>query len=178
MKNIILIGFMGSGKTTVGRRLSYRIKRTMIDTDKQIEKEQEMSVAQIFREKGESHFRDLETECLRNLIQAGRSEIISTGGGIPLRPENRDYLKTLGTVIFLKVTANTILERLEHDMTRPLLQGENPRSKIEEMLLLRNPSYLDAADLIIEVDGKSFDMILDEIEEALRANETFSDKWT
>jgi len=174
MKNIILIGFMGSGKTTVGRRLSYRLKQTMTDTDKLIEKEQKQSIAEIFSQFGEQHFRDLETECIKQLIETAKTEIVSTGGGMPLRLENRKLLKELGCVIFLRVKADSVFERLKNDTSRPLLQGDNPQEKIREMLEIRNPAYMDTADIIIDVDDKTFDMILDEIEEVLKQYETVS----
>ena len=167
MSNIILIEFMGSGKTTIGRRLSYRLKQTMTDTDKLIEKQQNMTIPELFELYGEKKFRDLETQSIEYLLRTVKNEVISTGGGMPIRPENRTLLKELGCVIFLRVRPETIIERLKNDTTRPLLRGENPELKIAAMLQERNPAYLETADIVIDVDDKSFEMILDEIEEAL-----------
>ena len=171
MSNIILIGFMGSGKTTIGRRLSYRLKQTMTDTDKLIEKQQNLSIPELFERYGESRFRELETESIEYLLRTARNEVVSTGGGMPIRPENRTLLRELGCVIFLRVRAETIIERLKNDTTRPLLRGDNPALKITSMLEERNPAYLETADIVIDVDDKTFDMILTEIEEALEKYE-------
>lgn len=164
MKNIILIGFMGCGKSTVGIKLSYRLRHSMEDTDKLIEKKEGRTISEIFQTDGEAYFRNLETECLEKLVETTNHKIISTGGGLPLREENRVLLKKLGTVVYLRATAKTIYERVKHDKTRPLLQGENPQEKIQTLMAQRAALYEQAADVIIDVDGKDFDIILDEIE--------------
>ena len=162
--HIILIGFMGCGKSTVGIRLSYRLRRSLTDTDKLIEKEQKCSISEIFAKRGEAHFRELETECLRTLLERNGSEIISVGGGLPVKEENRKLLKKLGVVFYLRATADTIYERVKHDTTRPLLQDKNPMEKIRTLMAERSAIYEMAADVIIDVDGKDFDTILNEIE--------------
>lgn len=165
MGNVILTGFMGCGKTSVGLKLSYRLRRTVIDTDKEIEREEKRTISNIFATDGESYFRDRETACLRKLIESAGNQIISVGGGLPLREENRRLLHELGQVFYLRATGETIYARLKGDTTRPLLQGEDPQSKIETLLRERDPYYREAADVVIEVDGKSFEEILSEIEE-------------
>lgn len=165
MNNIILIGFMGSGKTSVGVRLSYLLKKTMEDTDRMIEKQNKMSVSEIFDRFGEEAFRRMETECLEKLLQGPDDQVISVGGGLPVRSENRELLKKLGKVIYLKVTAQTVCERLSGDMSRPLLRGKDSEQRIRELLEERAPLYESAADIIIDADGKEFDTILDEIVE-------------
>ena len=165
MKNIILIGFMGCGKTSVGIRLSYRLRRTMTDTDKMIERLYKMTVSEIFAKWGEEEFRRMETECLGRLLEESDGQIISVGGGLPMRSENRDLLKKLGTVVYLKVTAETVCKRLAYDTTRPLLQGDDPEEKVRTLLDKRSPIYESAADIIVEVDEKDFDAIMDEIME-------------
>lgn len=165
MSNVILIGFMGCGKTTVGLRLSYRLRRTVIDTDKEIEREEKRTISEIFAKDGEPYFRDRETQSLRKLITAAANQIISVGGGLPMREENRRLLHELGQVFYLRAEAETIYERLKDDTTRPLLQGEDPLTKIKTLLRERDPYYLEAADVVVTVDGKSFDEILREIEE-------------
>ncbi len=167
MKNVILTGFMGCGKTTVGIRLSYRLRRAMEDTDKLIEKEERRTISEIFRTDGEEYFRELETKCLKKLIRTSKNMIISVGGGLPLREENRALLKELGTVIYLRANAETIYERTKHDTSRPLLQGDDPQGKIRVLLAAREAVYESAADVVIDVNGKSFDMILDEIAAAV-----------
>lgn len=161
--NVILIGFMGCGKTSVGIRLSYSLKRTIIDTDKWIEKKQNMTVSEIFAKEGEQAFRQMETDCIKELINTADRQIISTGGGLPVKEENHVLLKALGRVYYLKVTPETVYERLKDDTTRPLLQGADPKARIEELLLKREPLYEKCADVIIEVSDKSFDEIIAEI---------------
>lgn len=166
--NIILTGFMGSGKTSVGIRLSYAMKRTMVDTDKWIEKRQGMTVSEIFDGRGEEAFREMETECLRELIKTCGNQIISVGGGLPVREENRRLLSKLGRVFYLKASLETIYERLKNDTTRPLLQTEDPLGRIKALLKAREDNYMDCADAVIEVSGRTFDEILEEIKENLK----------
>ena len=164
MRDIILIGFMGCGKTTVGLKLSYRLRRPVTDTDKEIEREEKRSISDIFATDGEAYFRDRETDCLRRLLHNGSCRILSVGGGLPLRDENRALLHELGQVFYLRAGAQTIYERLKHDTTRPLLQGDDPQGKIAALLSEREGCYMDAADVVIDVDGKDFETILGEIE--------------
>lgn len=168
MGNVILIGFMGCGKTTVGLKLSYRLRRTVIDTDKEIEREEQRTISDIFAADGEAYFRDRETQCLRKLIGSANNQIISVGGGLPLREENRRLLHELGQVFYLRAKGETIYERVKDDTTRPLLQGDDPLTKIWTLLNERDPYYREAADEVIAVDGKSFEQILNEIEENMK----------
>lgn len=168
MRNVILIGFMGSGKTTVGLRLSYRLRRAVIDTDKEIEKEEKRTISEIFATDGEGYFRDRETACLRKLLENTSNQIISVGGGLPLREENRKLLRELGQVFYLQANAETIYDRVKHDTTRPLLQGDNPQAKIRTLLAERDGYYREAADVVVNVDGKDFEQVLSEIEEQVK----------
>lgn len=165
--NVILIGFMGCGKSTIGIKLSYRLRRPLLDTDKMIEKEENRAISDIFATDGEGHFRDLETQCLKKLIQTEKNQIISVGGGLPIREENHTLLKELGTVVYLRAKPETIYERVKYDTTRPLLRGENPQEKIRILMGQRTAIYEKVADVIIDVDEKDFDTILDEIAERL-----------
>ncbi len=165
--NVILIGFMGCGKSTIGIKLSYRLRRPLLDTDKMIEKEENRAISDIFATDGEGHFRDLETQCLKKLIQTEKNQIISVGGGLPIREENHTLLKELGTVVYLRAKPETIYERVKYDTTRPLLQGKNPQEKIRILMGQRTAIYEKVADVIIYVDEKDFDTILDEIAERL-----------
>lgn len=161
--NIILIGFMGSGKTSVGIKLSYQMKRTMIDTDKWIEQKQKMTVSEIFAASGEEAFRRMETECLKELIKTADRQIISVGGGLPMREENHGLLKELGRVVYLKVTPEAVYERLKNDTTRPLLQVEEPMERIRTLLAGRALVYEKCADVVVEVSDKSFEEIIEQI---------------
>lgn len=153
--NLILIGFMGCGKTSTSIKLSYRMRRTMIDTDRWIEQKQGKSISEIFAEEGEEAFRNMETQCLQELLEDRSGQIISVGGGLPMKKENQKLLRELGLVIYLQVTPQTVYERLKNDTTRPLLQSENPRQKIEELLEKRAPIYEQTANYIIEVKDRS-----------------------
>ncbi|MBR1692438.1 MAG: shikimate kinase [Lachnospiraceae bacterium] len=165
MKSVILIGYMGCGKSTVGRKLSYRLRKPFLDTDKQIEMKQKCTISEIFEKHGEKTFRDMETEYLRELLREKTDYVIAVGGGLPLREENRRLLRRLGSCIYLKAEPDTIYERVKSDTTRPLLRGEDPFERICKMLAQRNPVYESCADEILTVDEKSIEEILDEIEE-------------
>lgn len=167
MKTVILIGFMGAGKTTVGRALAARFKTSLIDTDQLIEETAGMSISDIFAKKGEMEFRRIETTVLEQLITAGNASVISVGGGLPLREENRRLLKMLGTVVYLEVEPETVLKRLEGDTTRPLLMGGGVREKVERLLSERGPIYCEAADLTVRVDDRSVNEILEELDERM-----------
>ena len=174
MANVILIGYMGCGKTTIGRKLSYRFRKPFLDTDKQIELKQKCSISEIFAEQGEQAFRDLETNYLKDLLKDKCEYIISVGGGLPLREENQKLLQKLGTCVYLEASADTIYERLKHDTSRPLLQCDDPKKKIQEMLEIRTPIYKSCADLVISVDGKRIEEIVVEVKaEVEKRNENY-----
>ncbi|MCI9144450.1 MAG: type II 3-dehydroquinate dehydratase [Lachnospiraceae bacterium] len=162
-RNIVLIGFMGSGKTSVGLRLSYRLRLPVEDTDKLIERREGCSISEMFAEKGEEYFRRKETELLGQLAERSYGSIYSVGGGTPVRPENRALLRRLGKVVLLRIQPETVYTRLRGDTSRPLLQCDNPREKIRELLESRREAYEDCADVIIDVDDKEIDEILEEI---------------
>ncbi len=164
MSNTILIGFMGSGKSSVGRRLSYRQKKTFIDTDAFIEKQEKRKIATIFEIEGEAYFRLLETNFLKTLLLDNEEHIIAVGGGLPITPGNSELLKQLGKIIYLKVQPETIIKRLHKDTKRPLLQGDNPTEKIVTLMKKREPIYEKLADKVVEVDNKKFSEIIREIQ--------------
>jgi shikimate kinase len=149
MQNIILIGFMGVGKTEVGKLLAKKLKMTYIDTDSIIEKEQGMEINDIFKEKGEESFRDMETKLLDKLAGL-KDRVISTGGGIVLRPGNVKKLKSMGPLVLLTSDHETVYKRVKGSGTRPLLNVDDPKAKIREILEFRMPIYKGIADL--EVD--------------------------
>lgn len=161
--NIILIGYMGSGKSTAARELHIKTGMEVIDTDALLVNEQGRSINEIFRTDGEPAFRKMETELLKQLSEKSFAYILSTGGGMPVREENRAILKKLGTVFFLKAGVDTILERVKEDTQRPLLQGADRRAKIAGMLKERTPLYELAADHVIETDGKTAEDVSSEI---------------
>ena len=162
-KRLVLIGFMGSGKSSCGRILSKWMRIPLIDTDKQIEQEAGKSVSRIFEEDGEERFRQLETETLQRLIEKKGSYIFSVGGGTPLRPENRELLKKLGTVIYLKASPESVWERVRGNTSRPLLQKENPKEEILSLMEARKDIYPLAAELEVETDHKAAREVAEEV---------------
>jgi shikimate kinase len=154
MNNIILVGYMGSGKSTVGKHLARKLGYTFLDTDEMIEEREKMTINDIFATMGEQAFRNMETALLEKMIADGLDKlVVSTGGGMPLRKENRELMAKLGTVVYLKALPETIYERLEGDTTRPLLQCDNPRKKIKEMIAVRGPIYEEGASVVVDVDN-------------------------
>lgn len=152
--NIILVGYMGCGKTTVGKNLARITGYTFTDTDELIEKQQGRTISEIFATDGEEAFREMETGLLEQLLEENsRQLVLSTGGGMPLRERNRLLLARLGTVVYLKAEAETVFERIKDDTKRPLLQCENPLERIREMLAVRGPIYESATKNIIQVDN-------------------------
>ncbi len=171
-KNLVLIGFMGSGKTTLGLKLSYRLKMPVEDTDKLIERREKKSIRQIFDGEGEGYFRACETALLRELAQKQTNpKIYSVGGGTPLSPDNRPLLRQLGTVVWLRVQPDTVYGRLKGDTGRPLLQCEDPLGRIRELTEQRREAYAACADITVDVDGKSTEEILRQILDALGITE-------
>lgn len=170
-KNLILIGFMGSGKTSVGVKLSYRLRMRVEDTDKLIEQREGKTIREIFAAEGEAYFRQCETELLAELAEKSRKVIYSVGGGTPIREENRAYLKKLGTVVYLRISPEGVYERLKEDTTRPLLQCENPLDRIRELMASRKDAYEACADIIIDVEELDMESVLAEICKKTRALE-------
>ena len=169
MKNIILIGFMACGKSSVGKRLSQALNLEFLDTDELIEQKAGTTISDIFATQGEAAFRAMETECLKDLLARNGGEfVLSVGGGLPVREENRKLLKQIGTVVYLKVSAETVFARVRNDKTRPLLQTANPRGRIMDLMNARKNFYEDGAEYIIEADHKSFEDIIEEIKEICR----------
>ncbi|MBR6390686.1 MAG: shikimate kinase [Lachnospiraceae bacterium] len=162
--NIILIGFMGSGKSTMGIRLSYRMKQPYIDTDKYIERKAGRSISEIFETDGEDAFRQMETEALEALIADGiRDHVIATGGGMPMKEENHALLRKLGVVIWLRIRPESVLERLASDTSRPLLQRPDRETLIRDLMEKRAPMYAKCADVTVDVDDKRVERIMDAI---------------
>lgn len=165
--NVVLIGFMGSGKSTVGIRLSYQLRCALEDTDKLIEDRAGKSIREIFAQEGEEAFRQMETRLLEKLAERKGERVYSVGGGTPVRAVNRPLLRKLGTVVYLRARPETIYERLREDTSRPLLQGENPREKISGMMAEREKAYMETADLVLDVDEMTVDQVTERIAEAL-----------
>ncbi len=165
--NIVLIGFMGSGKTTVGIRLSYRLRKSIEDTDKLIEKKHGRSIRDIFEKEGEAFFREEEAKLLNELTKKRGNTIYSVGGGTPVREENRELLKKLGTVVYFRAKPETIYDRVKDDTTRPLLQCEEPIERIKDLLEARKEAYESCADIIIDVDDLTMNEVVNRTEKEI-----------
>jgi shikimate kinase len=142
---------MGAGKTTVGQLLSKKLRLPFKDTDAEIEARTGADIPWIFDVEGEAGFRDRETQVLRDLLN-GSAGVIATGGGIVMREENRDLLKSVD-VIYLKASLEEQLRRTANDRKRPLLQTDDPRSVLQRLMTLRDPLYREVATRVIETDG-------------------------
>ncbi|MBQ6416344.1 MAG: shikimate dehydrogenase [Butyrivibrio sp.] len=154
--NIVLEGFMGSGKSTVSELLSEELMLELIDTDEVIEDTEGRTINEIFETEGEASFRGMETDLLEAIdSDHWREFVISLGGGMPVKEENRELLRKIGKVVYLRAKPETIFERVKDDDKRPLLKTEDPLAKIEELLEKRAAFYEDVADMIIDTDGKS-----------------------
>lgn len=167
MKNIVLIGFMCSGKSTVGRELAKEVNYKFIDTDQWISQQMNLTIGEIFAEKGENYFRQLETNTVKGFSKNLRNTVLSTGGGLSIRQENISYLKEIGAVFFLRVSKDGVLDRLNPDVERPLLAGDKKGKKVEELLAVRNPIYEKVADFIVDTNDKSVKDIVEEIKTLL-----------
>ncbi len=161
MRNIVLVGFMGTGKTSVGKRLAERLGMPMIDTDDIIAEDSGMAIPHIFARYGETHFRDLESAAVCKAANL-ENHVISTGGGVVLRASNLDMLKRNGIVFCLTATTAEIWRRVGRGSHRPLLQTPNPLEKIEQMLIERRPFYAHA-DHQIPTTGLSIKAVTDKI---------------
>ena len=167
-KNIVLIGMMGCGKTTVGKSLQEKIFQNyvFVDIDEQIETKAQKSVSEIFAQDGELFFRQLESQLIEKFALE-KNQIISTGGGAFVDEKNITNLKKNGIVFYLKTEVETILKRLENDESRPLLKTEDKKNKLSSLLKKREASYIKA-DFVIKTDGKSVEAISKEILNCLK----------
>lgn len=165
--HVIMTGFMGAGKTTVGEALAKKKQIPFLDTDQLIEKKAGMTISRIFETQGEEAFRKMETSVLEDLLERDDQTVISVGGGLPLRDENRELLWKLGTVVYLQVKPETVLKRLKGDNTRPMLQGGEAGERVRSLLEYRTPLYQKAANLVVDVDDKTVSKIAEEIIELL-----------
>lgn len=161
MKNISLIGLMGSGKSTVGAILAEKLNLEFVDLDAKIEAKIGMEISEIFAQKGEDFFRKVESEVLKDFAEKS-GQVISTGGGAVQNEINLQILKENSIIIYLKTSPEVLFERIKADNSRPLLQNEKPLETLCELLEKREPNY-KKADIIVATDGKTIDEILNEI---------------
>jgi shikimate kinase len=165
-KNIILTGFMGVGKTSVGTQLAKDLGFTFVDTDKLIEADQDLGITAIFEKFGEPYFREVEARIVQEVMQ-GESQVVSTGGGAVIRDTNREAFKKAGFVACLTARPEVIFDRIKHEAHRPLLRTPDPLAKIRELLDSRAKFYAQA-DAVIDTSEKSVDDVIREIKERIR----------
>lgn len=164
--NIILIGPMGSGKTSTGRMLAKEMGYAFADTDEEVTKRTGVSIAYIFDVEGEEGFRKRECLALKECLNDNNT-ILSTGGGIVLSKENRDLLQDRGTVVYLQTSIRSQVKRTASTNNRPLLQNKDPEETLEKLMLTRAPLYEEIADITIMTDNKSLQEMSKEIQRAI-----------
>ena len=157
--NIVLVGMMGAGKTTVGRMLAKQLGKTFIDSDEEIQKRTGVKISHIFDVEGEEGFRQRESCVIQDLVKLDNI-VLATGGGAVLRADNREALQQNGTVIYLKSGVHDLWQRTRHDHNRPLLQTANPRARLQELFEQRDPIYTTVADHIIHTGKQSVQILI------------------
>ena len=151
---IALIGLPGSGKSTVGRQLARRLQFPFFDSDHVIEQQLGCSIREYFEREGEERFREVEESVIDQLTQ-NQKAVLATGGGVVLRPANRQHLRDRGQVVYLNSSPDELFRRLRHDVKRPLLQVADPLGRLRDLHALRDPLYRETAHFIIETGRPS-----------------------
>ena len=164
--NLFLVGLMGAGKTTVGKLLSKHLGKRFIDADHEIEQRTGVKISVIFELEGEEGFRAREEVVIGDLTQQA-DIVLATGGGAILREANRHALRDRGTVIYLRASADDLWRRTRNDKNRPLLQTENPRAKLQELLNQRDPLYRETAHLIVDTGEQNVQKLVRHLEQEL-----------
>jgi shikimate kinase len=164
--NLFLVGLMGAGKTTIGRLLAKHRELEFIDTDHEIIARCGVSIPTIFEIEGEEGFRRREMSVIDELTQR-RGIVLATGGGAILRPENRAWLKSRGTVIYLRGQPQELYLRTRHDKNRPLLQTDDPLQKLKDLYAARHPLYMETADIVLDTGRQSVHCLVRRLENSL-----------
>ena len=163
LKNIVLVGPMGSGKTTVGRRLAHELNQDFFDTDHEIIHKTGVTIDHIFDIEGEEGFRERESKILENLCQMSNI-ILATGGGIVIQSKNREILKNTGLVVYLSSSVDQLLRRTSKSKTRPLLENSVDRKKtITELVEARDVYYREVASFVVDTTGKKLHEVINVI---------------
>jgi len=166
--NVILIGMMGAGKTTVGKLLAKQLGKTFIDSDEEIQRRTGVTIPHIFDVEGEAGFRQRESAVLQDLMQR-HDVVLATGGGAVLSPQNREVLKQGGVIVYLKSNVHDLWQRTRHDHNRPLLQTADPRAKLQELYEQRDPLYTEIADVVMHTGKQSVHVLLLRLQQRLEA---------
>lgn len=164
-RSLVLVGLMGAGKSTVGRRLAQRLNLRFVDADDEIEAAAGMTIPEIFERYGEAHFRDGERRVIRRLLQEPR-QVIATGGGAFMNDETRALIAAEAISIWLKADLDTLVRRCAKRTDRPLLRGRNQRDTLADLMQQRYPVY-ETSNLMVESGGDTHDVVVDRIIDAL-----------
>src|SRR5450631_557677 len=167
IRNIFLIGPMGSGKTAVGRHLARMFRFTFLDSDADIEAKTGVDISFIFEKEGEAGFRSREKESIERLTRL-ESIVLATGGGAVIEADNRRVLAERGIVVYLETSIDQQLERTRHARHRPLLNDTDPEEKLKELMLRRAALYAEIANVTVSTDGRRAQMVAEEIHAELR----------
>ncbi len=160
---VVLVGFMGSGKSSVGRVLARRFGAPFVDVDERIESEAGSPIRDLFAREGEPAFREREKAALLEALSV-KGCVVATGGGAFTDQENRDLLRSYAPVVYLEAAVETLLERLARDLRRPLLRGEDREEVVRELLSRRVPGYR-TADVTVRTDGRTVEEVAGQVEE-------------
>ncbi len=164
--NIILVGMMGSGKTTVGKQLAKQLGKSFVDSDEEIQRRTGVTIPHIFDIEGEAGFRQRESGVLEELMQR-RDIVLATGGGAVISPHNRSILRQGGIVVYLKSSVHDLWQRTRHDHNRPLLQTADPRAKLQELYEHRDSLYSEIADVLMHTGKQSVQVLLQRLQQRL-----------
>jgi len=160
-QNVVLVGFMGTGKTSVARKLAERLNREFLELDAIIEKKEGISIKEIFEKNGEPYFRKAEKDVIKEVSEK-KGTVISAGGGAVIDEENLNRLKKNSIIVCLEASPDVILKRTKNNTRRPLLNVSDPKKTIEELLKQRDP-YYKKSDHIINTDNLTIDQVIDQI---------------
>jgi shikimate kinase len=169
-RSLVLVGLMGAGKSTVGRRLAQRLGRSFVDADDEIEAAAGLTIPEIFDRYGEEHFRDGERRVLGRLMD-GRNMVIATGGGAFMNPETRELIRGNARSIWLRADLDTLVKRCAKRTDRPLLAGSDPAETLSKLMEERYPVYAQA-DMTVESGGDAHDQVVDRIMDVLGVSDT------
>jgi shikimate kinase len=161
-RHVVLVGMMGTGKSSVGRRLAHRLGRDLVDSDEQVERRTGRTVAEIFRADGEAAFRALESEVLAEALASERPAVVAAAGGTVMDPENRRRIREGGFVVWLRADPSTLESRVRSGLHRPLLD-EDPAGVLRRLASQRAPLYAEVADLVVDVDDIRIDDVVERI---------------
>ncbi len=170
MRNVVLVGFMGSGKSSVSKALAKSLNMTLVNTDLAVEKDIGKKISRIFSEQGERVFRQLEYQVIKK-ISKNENQIIACGGGVVLNSENTENLKKNGLIVYLRTDSQVLLERVKDSMKKPLLDVTDKEKQIKSLIESREEKYLAAADFVVDSSNLSIEELAGEIQRLIGVKE-------